>query len=91
MEIVGTAMPQLTDYAITPITRGDRAYNLFNCRPQARLTAPLVSSRTTKTHPDILLADMAEKAKIEKIRRSPSSTVSVAGRSRNPAGHHGRA
>ncbi len=69
VEIVGTAMPQLTDYAITPITRGDQAYNLFQ-----RFQTAAQADRAARKQPnyedpsDILLADMAEKAKIEKIR-----------------------
>ena len=68
VEIVGSAMPQLNDFSITPITRGDQAFNYFQ-----RFQTSAVADEAARHQPtwedadDILLADMAEKAKIEKI------------------------
>ena len=68
VEIVGSAMPQLNDFSITPITRGDQAYNYFQRFQTSAVADEAARKQPTWENPgDILLDDMAEKAKIEKI------------------------
>ena len=68
VEIVGSAMPQLNDFSITPITRGDQAFNYFQRFQTSAVADEAARNQPTWEDPDdILLADMAEKAKIEKI------------------------
>ena len=68
VEIVGSAMPQLNDFSITPITRGDQAYNYFQRFQTSAVADEAARNQPTWENPgDILLDDMAEKAKIEKI------------------------
>jgi hypothetical protein len=68
VEIVGSAMPQLNDFSITPITRGDQAFNYFQRFQTSAVADEAARHQPTYENPgDILLDDMAEKAKIEKI------------------------
>lgn len=68
VEIVGSALPQNVDFEITPITRGDQKFNYFQRFQTAAQADEAARNQPTYENPsDILVADMTEKAKIEKI------------------------
>ena len=68
VDIIGTALPQNTDFELSPITRGDQAYNYFE-----RLYGMVQADQAARNQPtyenptDVLLADAEETGKQLKI------------------------
>ena len=85
LDIIGTALPQNTDHVLSPQTRGDQLYNVFQRftgMGQADDAARNMPTFENKT--DILLADVAEETKLKKIELE--KTLYRGGRQRGQPG-----
>lgn len=85
VEVVGQALPQNTDFVITPVIRGDQQYNYFQRffgMVQADQMARHMPTHENKT--DILLEDLEETTKMVKL--SLEKAIIYGGRQRGVIG-----